>query len=468
VTLKRMFRLPRTLPGVRLPHAADLAVTARSAPMMVKLEALARWLGSEGRLVTGDDVLSEADAADAARLAGIRPELLAYLWEYALVSGWFQLIDEPQSRRSRAVLGTTALRWADRDVPGTLHAWSVVFAAALARLFEVAADQAPGLADRLDFEGQGVALAVMLFLARRTGLTAIDVSETVRSAALGERPGRRARKAWDGWVRQFGDPGRRLLSELAALRAVTLPSPAGQGDQVVTLAPLAQWALREQFRLDNITVPVVEESGQLSVPGLMGLLDGVSDAEFSEEFNAWLRERGPERASSDLLLYAGSASARVRLTAVGFVRRLGRAAVRPWLEFMQQPQLRGYALMALSMMGPDVPESRLPLVLDPDPDDMTWLATDLLTLIEDDDHAYPEPARIAELFAEVIPSGEEGWVIGLLARNGSPDVVQALKLLGKYHPDASIAKAAAKAARAAAKQQQPARRSHEQAGGVRH
>jgi hypothetical protein len=135
---------------------------------------------------------------------------------------------------------------------------------------------------------------------------------------------------------------------------------------------------------------------------------------------------------------------------------------------MQQPQLRGYARIALSVMAPDVPESSLTLVRDPDPDDMTWLATDLLTLIEDDDHAYPEPARIAELFAEVIPPGEEGWVIGLLARNGSPDVVRALKLLSRYHPDASIAKAAGKAAREAGKHQQPAGRSHVQAGAVRH
>ena len=452
-TLKRVFRLPRRLPGVRLPDAAEMAGAARSAPMMVKLEALAWWLGSEGRPVTADDVLPEAAAADAARVAGIPPELMPYLWEYALVSGWFELVDDPGGQRSWAVLGPTAYRWGDRDVPGTLHAWAVVFAAVLATMFEVAADQAPDDAARLDFEGQGVALAVMLFLARRTGLTTASVTDTVRSGAIGERPARRTRRIWDEWVRQFGDPGRRLLSELAALRAVDLPSPAGQAGDLVTLTPLAQWALREQFRLDDITVPVVEESGQLSVGGLMGLADGVSDAEFTAELDAWLARRGPERAAMDLVLYAGSASARTRLTAVGLIRGLGRAAATAWLDAMQQPQLRGYARIALTMMAADVPESSLPLVLNPGPDDMDWLATDLLALIADDDDPDPDPDRVAQLFAEIVPRGQEGWVFGLLARASSPDVIRALKLLARYHPNGHIAKAARRAARAAAKNQ---------------
>jgi len=479
VTLKRVFRLPRRLPGVRLPGTAELAGTARSAPMMVKLEALARWLGGDGRLVTADDVLPEADAADAARVAGLPPGLLPYLWEYALVSGWFELIDEPDGRRSWAVLGPTAYRWADRDVPGTLHAWAVVFAAVLATMFEVAAGQAPDAAARLDFEGQGVALAVMLFLARRTGLTTASVTDTVRSGAIGERPARRTRRAWDEWVGRFGDPGRRLLSELAALRAVDLPAPAsqagqagrpGQAGDLVTLTPLAQWALREQFRLDDITVPVVEESGQLSVAGLMGLADGVSDAEFSAELSAWLERRGPGRAAMDLVMYAGSASARTRLTAVGIIRGLGPAATPAWLDAMQQPQLRGYARIALSMMAADVPKSSLPLVLNPGPDDMTWLATDLLALIADDDDPDPDPDRVKELFAEIVPPGQEGWVLGQLARASSPDVIRALKLLARYHPNGNIAKAARKAARAAAKnaRNQPrGRRGRPPAGAVR-
>src|ERR1700722_17656383 len=48
--LKRVSKLPRKPPGIRLPSDAHLAALARSAPLMRELEALARWLGSDGRL----------------------------------------------------------------------------------------------------------------------------------------------------------------------------------------------------------------------------------------------------------------------------------------------------------------------------------------------------------------------------------------------------------------------------------
>ena len=61
--------------------------------MLAKLEGLARWLGRDGPLVNADEDLSAGDAADAACRLGIRPEYLAYLWDYALTSGWVELAD---------------------------------------------------------------------------------------------------------------------------------------------------------------------------------------------------------------------------------------------------------------------------------------------------------------------------------------------------------------------------------------
>lgn len=445
-TLKRLFRLPRKLPSVRLPSDQELAMAARSAPTMLHLEALARWLGRNGRLVTTDDLLHEADAADAARWLGVSPDYLRYLWEYALVSGWFELADDADGRLSWAVLGRTAYRWADGDAPGTLRVWSTVFASVLAMTLEMAADQAPEAARWLSFQGQGVALAVMMFLARRAGLTPHDATDIVRSGAIGDIPSGRARKAWDAWVRRFGDPAPRLLGELAALHAVILPVGGGG---VVTLAPLAQWALSEQFRLEKINIQVVRLSGQLSVADLIGLADGVSEAEFEAEFQVLLSQRDPSRISQDLLMYAGSASAQGRLTAVKLVRRLGRAAVHAWLDAMQRPQLRGYARITLSMLAADLPDSSLPLVLNPAQDDLDWVAADLLSLIGDDDD--PAPDRIEALFAEVVPTGEEEWIIDLLAAGRHQDVVRLLELLSVFHPDHRLAKRARKAARAATK-----------------
>jgi hypothetical protein len=443
-TLKQLFRLPRRLPGVRLPSDQELAMAARSAPIMMHLDALARWLGRNGQLVTPDNLLGTTDAADAARSLGIRPDYLPYLWEHALVSGWFELVDDVGGQQSWAVLGSTAYRWADGDIPGTLHVWATVFASVLAMTLEAAADQAQGAARLLNFQGQGVALAVKMFLARRTGLSMDDATDIVRKAAIGDLSTGRGRKAWDAWVRRFGDPTRQLLVELAALHAVLLPV---RENGVVTLAPLGQWALREQLRLDRINVPVVRTSGQLSVADLIGLAGGVMDAEFEAELRAWLSRRDPSRAAGELFMYAGSASAQARVTVVKLVRQLGRPAVHAWLDAMQRPELRGYARIALSMMAADLPESSLPLLLNPDPDDLDWVATDLLAIIDDD----PDPDRIGELFAEIIPKGEEEWCIGLMAGGRNQDVIQLLELLGRYHPDRRLARSARKAAHMAAK-----------------
>jgi hypothetical protein len=452
-TLKRLFRLPRRLPGIRLPSGEELAMAARSAPIMVHLDGLARWLGRNGRPVTALHLPPEADATDAARWLGIRRDYLPYLWEHAIVSGWFEFADDADGQRSWVVLGQTAYRWADGDVAGTLHVWATVFASVLAVTLEVAADQEPDAARRLNFQGQGVTLAVMLFLARRAGLSTRDATDIVRRGTIGEAPTGRARKAWDAWVRRFGDPAGPLLRDLAALHAVVLP--AGR-DGIVALTPLAQWALREQFGLDKINVPVIRASGQLSVADLVGLVDGVSDAEFQAEFGAWLSRRDPVRAAGELLMYAGSASPYARLTVVRLVRGLGRAAVHAWLDAMQRPQLRGYARIALSMMAADLPESGLPLVLNPRPDDMDWVATDLLAVIGDANDRDRD--RVAALFAEVALPGEEEWILGLLAGGRHPDIVRLLELLGDCHPDRRLAKSARKAARAAARNRAAAAR----------
>jgi hypothetical protein len=449
-TLKRLFRLPPRLPAVLLPPAPELAALARSAPIMVKLEGLARWLGRDGRPVTRDDLLPDADAADAADYLGIRPELLPYLWEYALVSGWIKLVGEYGHRRW-AVVGKTASRWADGDASGTLYVWATVFASVLTTTLEVSADQAPEAARWLNFQGQGVALAVILFLARRTGVTESDVSDIVQDGAISDLPSRRARRAWDAWVQQFGDPARRLLSELATLRAVV---PPGDEDGPLTLSPLAQWALREQFKLDDIAIRLVLTSGELSIADLVALAGGISDEEFGTEFDAWSSHLGADRAAFELLRYASSANARARLTAISLVRRLGPAAGDAWLRAMGRPELRGYARMALFAMEAELSRaSRQRLADYQDSDEWNWVAADLLSLIGGGDD--PDPQQVMVLFADAVPAGQEGWVIRQMARGTDRDVRQVLEVLARVHPDPSIAREARKAARVAARKPRP-------------
>lgn len=453
VSLSRVFRLGKRLPAVRLPAAAELAVQARSAPLMARLEALASWLGQDGRPVTAADELLPADAAEAARAMGIGPEHLPYVWEYALTARWVEFEDGPGEGQSRAVPGFTAWRWAGGDDVSTLRAWTVVFSSVLAQAMEVSAALDPRAAKKLKFQGQGVVVAVLLFLDRRTGMTASGMRDVVRAGALSGRKSARARRPWDAWIRDHGDPVRWLLSELAALRAVELPRGA-DGD--VQLAPLALWSLREQLRLEGIEIPqITATKGELRAADLVALADSVPEAEFEAEAGAWVTALGADRAARDLLAFAAFSGPQLRLVAVNLTRRLGSGAQQAWRDAMQRPELRGYARIALSALAADLPDNTVPLVLEPEPDDLTWVATDLLALAcgEQD----PDPDEIAAQFAEAVPPGEEAWLIDQMSRGSHPDVVQVLTVLGRYHPDRRVAKLARRAAREAARNRPPAR-----------
>jgi hypothetical protein len=405
---------------------------------------VARWLGRGGRLVTADNGLPAAEVADGWPRLDVRPQHLSYLFDYALHVGWFELDEEPGGNRTWAVLGETAWRWADGDDSGALHVWAAVLAALLARALDVAASADPRASRKLKFRGQGVATAVTLFLARRSGLSGAGVGDLIMRGAIGDRPSSRARRAWDGWVRRHGDPAHRLLSQLAALRAI---SPPGADDDAIELTPLALWALREQFRLDGIEIPLLKTtSAQMTAATLVAFADGVSEADGEAEFASWVGARGPDQAARELLAFAAFSGPQRRLAAVNLVRRIGAAATPAWHEAMQRPELRGYARIALAA---DLPESPTPLDRDPDPDDLIRVADDLLALACGEEN--PDPQEIAAQLSKAIPDGKESWVLALMSQTSHPDVAKVLMALGRYHPDRRIAKDARRTARAARK-----------------
>jgi hypothetical protein len=441
--LKKVFKLPAKLAPIRLPSRDELARLARSAPLMAALEGLARWLGRDGRQVNSDDDLSAADAAAAAQWLGVQPEYLTYLWDYALASEWVDLTDEPGGDRTWAV--KTAWRWSDGDDSGALHVWSVVFAAVLASTLDIAASLDQDTARKLRFEGQGVVAAVTLFLARRSGVSDAELRDLIMGGAIGDRPSPRTRRAWDGWVRRHGDPARWLLRELTALHAV---SPPRLKDGIVELTPLALWALRTQFRLDGVEIPVLTSTpAQMTAASLVSVVDGVGAAELEAESGPWIAARGPDRAARELLAFAAFSGPRARLVAVNLVRRMGPAAYRAWRDAIQRPELRGYARIALAVMSAELPQSTAPLVLDLLPDDLLALATDLLALACGQND--PDPEQVAVQFSEAVPEAAEPWVLDVMSRSSNPDVAKVLTALSKHHPDRRVAKNAKRAARAA-------------------
>jgi hypothetical protein len=446
ITLRRVFRLPGQLPGISLPAETELGVMARFAPTMMRLDQLAQWLGQDGRLVTGTEKLTSRDAAEATQLLGLSPESLFLLWENALTSSWFELADSADRQQTKAVSGQAAWCWSNGDDQGALHAWAAVFAAVAARSLDNLAAADPGASRKLNFQGQGVALVVLLFLARRTGMTVKDVEALVQDSTIGEYPSSRVKRSWQAWVRKHGDPAHRLLQELADLHAVVLPG----GSQNVELTPLAHWALREQFELEDISVPVLPPvSSRMAAAHLVTLSDAVSEAEFDAAFASWIAGHDPDQAARELLIYAGSVGPEGRLAAVGIARRIGAPAYRAWQDATRSPELRGYARITLSRMAADLPDSVPPPALEPDPDDTAWLATDLLALACGADE--PDPDEVATLFAEAVPAGEERVILALMTQSSHPDAARVLRVLGDYHPDRRLAREARKAARAVTK-----------------
>jgi hypothetical protein len=435
VTFKKVFRLPNRLPGLRLPAGAELGYVARSCRMLTRLEALARWLGQEGRLVTATDDLSVMDAADAANSVGVQYHYLPYLWEYALASGWIELCQPADGKSTVAKVGPTAWRWADGDDAGALHVWAVTFAAVLATTFEVAANVNPQAARHLSFQGSGVVAAMMLFLARRTGFTLAEISDLVKDEVIGRRPRSRARKAWDAWMAEHGHPARWLLSELADLHAVTVPEGR---DDAYGLTPIAQWAFRVQLRMEGIEIPMLKlvATTEMSAASMVALCEAITEAQFDLEFAEWLAARGADRGARDLLVFAAFADSQSRLAAVNLVRRIGPGAQDAWRDAMERPELRGYARMALSSSQDGLHRH---------PDDFTWVATDMLAMACGQEN--PDPEQVAALFADAVPEGAETWILGLMSRSSHPDVARVLTTLGEYHPNRRVARDARKAAR---------------------
>jgi hypothetical protein len=442
---RKGLRLPGRLAGMLLPAPAELAARARSAPLAGLLAGLAEFT-SGGRPVGSGDELAAADEAAAAGRLGVTAGAFRFLWEYALAASWVA-VTEAGPGRSLAVPGAMAADWAAGSDAGVLRAWTALLAAVLASTLDVAASLAPATQRTLSYRGQGSLAALKLFLARGDGgLPAARVRALILDGAVGDLAIGRARRQLNAGARVQADPISQLLGQLAELRAVE-PSP--EDESRIRLTALAQRALGAELAAIGVAVPVIgEQPDRVAAAGLVALQGGVSAAELGLLTSQWVAARGPRRAAGELLEFAVGADAAARLVAIGIVRGIGQAAASAWREGLRHPEVRPYARIELSRLASVMAESTMPLVLEPSPDDLTWLATDLLALACGDED--PDPELIAAQFREAVPAGEEEWIFGLMSMGSHPDVVQVLTILGKYHPDRRVARDARRAAHQAA------------------
>jgi hypothetical protein len=444
--------LPGELAPLRLPPLPELAARARTTRLAGQLAAVVAWAGEDGRLTDADGDLADADAADGARSLGVEPADFAYLWEYALTADWLDFADEGseddedsgEGDESLVVPGETAASWASGDDADVLLAWRKTMVSVLSSTLDVAADADPELAALLDFEGQGLAMAVMLFLARGEGLPVSDLSDMLLQSAspeLGEDDGT---DTADEWVQTQGDPALLILRKLADAAAAEPPD-----DGVVRLTPLGLWAVREELTDVGIDIPLLPaRTADMTAAQLLLVAEDAERDEFEAESDAWIAARGPGQAASELLEIAAADGPGPRLLAVSVATRIGEAAEPAWRENLEVPQLRPYAKMALATLAEQASPGTVAPDLEPLPDDLAWVATDVLALACDDDE--PDPDMIVESFRDAVPAGEESALFEMMSHGTHPDAIEVLQHIGRYHPDKNIASQARTAANQAA------------------
>ncbi len=459
IDIKEALGLPDALPPIRLLPLPELAAEARRAPLPAQLAALAAWVGKDGREVDSSGDLTPEDQAEVVAALGVTPEDFDFLWEYALGVEW--LLFDPDDE-DRVLQGETADDWASGDDESVFAAWSSTMAAVLGETLELygpepdfddESDDDEGDDEEFNFTGQGMAIAILLFLARREGLTGEEFTEVLWENAAGgdideddEELSDELAEARERWEEEYGDPARLLLDKLHTVLAIT------EDDDVIRLTPLALAALHEQLVEAGVDIPLLPPTAaELTGSELLAMAEGVSDAEFEAEAQAWVESRGDDPAARELLELAAEGQPGERMLAVAVVTAIGAPAEPALRESLAVESLRGYAKVALlSLTGIDDISGAgdVPSELELDPDDLAWIATDLLALACDDE--YPDPDDLAVSFREAVPVGQEVPLFDAMARSAHPDAEDVLNHLGRHHPDKQVSKAARTAAHKAA------------------
>ena len=402
--LAELLGLPGQLPGLVVPPLAELAAAARESELMRRVGALVAWVG-ERREVTEDGDLTEADAAEAAEHLGVTPAELLLCWEAALSTDLVVVSADDSEADANPDL------WPTGDDPEDLGTWTAAFTQILPSM-EIDAELAGD--EDLDFGALG-SLALPMFLTRSAGVPLADLREAAHEIAAEHLEDD---AAWDAWLAAHGDPADALLTRLTGHGAVEVD------EETARLTPLGLFAMREELVEGGIEIPLLPPVADMTAADLLSAVGGLTEDELTELTTEWLAHH----EAADLLTAAAEATPQARVHATSV---LGDVPDSVWESVLDDEVLRPYALVALDR-GLDSAE-------------IAWLLVDLVASTADQLGVYDELAP-AELFATVVPPGEEQEVLAAAWRLPHPATFEVLTLIGANHPDKQIAKAARTAA----------------------
>jgi hypothetical protein len=460
--IKEAFGLPDRLPAMRLPTQDELAAMARKIPLLATACTLAEWAGA-GRPVDQDGELTAADTVAAARELGIEigvrqgdeplpgmpavpdvtsmrdvPELV-HLWRLAFGAGFL----EPEDNDTKLASGAAVRLWREGTETEALEIWDDALTFMVTASLAIDADLDPRRGEKLDFYGAGTGVVMVLFLARSEGMQVAEANSTLREIATGGLSPAQAMKTWASWTRAYGEPGDVLLRRLAELGAVTIDDDAEEPEgPVARLTPLGSWAVREQLVRVGVEVPLLPPPAEMTAADLVAAAEGADADEIAAEADAWLAQRAPDAAARELLEFAADGSSVERLVAITAVQRIGAAAEPRWRDALAERTVRPYAKIALTEIMADSPDVAVLSALEPEPDDVAWLVTDLLAAAS----LALEPEELVVQLGEAVPKGTEEMMFGVMSRLPHPEVARVLTLIGKHHPDKKVAKQARRSA----------------------
>jgi hypothetical protein len=223
--------------------------------------------------------------------------------------------------------------------------------------------------------------------------------------------------------------------------------PPGEGAEdgpAARLTPLGTWAMRELLIEDDVEIPMLPPSDEMTAAELLALAENLDEAEFEAETAAWLELRAPDAAAGELLAAAAEGGPVERLLAVGTAQKLGADAESAWRDALSRPELRPYAKIALAEIDGGEPGVAVLPGFETDAADVAWLLIDALAAMSDDPEELPQQIR------DAIPGGQEQQAFDAISLSPHPSAASVLSLIGRNHPDKRIAKAARKSAYRAA------------------
>jgi hypothetical protein len=378
----------------------QLALAARTCPVLATAQTLAEWVGA-GREVTTRGVLKPAAAVEACDLLGIeapsrRPrsaldiDELMMVWAAASVAGFIEVIG------GRVTPGPTLQPWLDGAPDIVLAVWCRCVLESLGLAGETDEDDLEYLAVLATFEDRGGMVSL--------GDLSAGIAQLVGDASSGCSCPDCVPDEMSGLASDLGvaEDAVQVLGEfgIAVLR-----------EDVAELTPLGLWLTDFMFRksappADAEAEALIRELAQL--PPMVAVLMA----------RPWLSSRTAAAAARELLAGGESASGQERLTALDLARECGPEATPVWREWATRDGFGAYARVWLAEQDDTEPADA----------DSAWITVDaLVTML---DALPPElPENLLPALIQAQAGAEMAEALPLLESCDHPAAPRLVKLL---------------------------------------